>query len=349
MLFREGLLIVILIIAVLNILLKNFNRFIFSFQLFSLGYIIIIEFYAMFLSSKNALSSFILYASGPILFFSTPYNFFDEKNIKNLIKGILFILFGFLIVNMILYPFQSALLLVSDVDQLDVRRHLFRYTRNGRQVLRFFGLTFMPTALAWISVIVLVSPFGKLVKKVMSFGVLYFTSTRVFFPGLVYVFYSKTKKKFRIYLFFVLLLMLIFLILYFSKGMDISLSIHLNHLFIEGPSLLIENIFGRGIGDINIGLESDIYMISIRFGIIGLCAYIGTFIKLYFFLNKKRIRDDAVVIFGRNLLLIYFIASWFIPLTGIRSTSNLFWILMALVSVYGRIECKKTKLVQKYQ
>jgi hypothetical protein len=338
---RELTLLLIFIISIIKFLIKSYSKKIYLFEIVTWFYIIIVFFYSS-ISEYNyeLIQNIVLYVSGPLIFVFTPYFITNQEKAKVFIKNTSIILFVYLIVNLIIFPVQYELLLLSTAPQED-RIYLYRTTSDGSLILRFFGLVFMPTSLGWICVVVLLSPFSKIIKKSMSFLSLYLTMVRLFYPGMAYAYFVSIKKVLRIYLFFILIPIVFLLLFYLSKNMDSSLNAHLQDILWNGPTLMIENIMGVGFNK-TIKVESDIYMSVIQFGAWGGCVYIVVFLLLYNFLKKKEIKYDKIIIYAKQLTIVFFIGSFFLPLTSQRILSNIYWIIISVICSYGQISIKNS-------
>ena len=157
---------------------------------------------------------------------------------------------------------------------------------------------------------------------------------RVFFS-----IYDNLKKNLKIYLSFIFLIIGGFLVFLIIKDPDASILKHLDDLFVKGPLLVIENLYGCGFSK-EIGIESDLILYFIRIGCCGGVLYIALFISLFHCYSKKSITNDYLIKRGKHLLIIYFIASIFLPLTLQRPISNMFWLYEGLVYSYRRQLCK---------
>lgn len=296
--------------------------------------LIVIEFVYFIFSSNKTISYFILYISGPLLFLSI--SSFTNKNIISLINKICLLLFFFIIINLILYNKQQLLIEHSRIDTITILRNLYRDKR-----IRFFGLMFQPTIMAFICVTGLIICDG-LIKKIISFFAWYLTGARSFIPGVLISSYFEIKKKKRLLLFFIFLPLFILIVYLFLNSTDASLLVHFDDLFYRGPKLVLENFYGRGFG-YYLNLESDIYYYCIGFGVWGGVVYIICFISIFFDYNKRSIRKNSTIIKGRMLLIIYCIGAFFIPFSLQRPLSNIFWIVEGLIYSYRRQLCKKVQ------
>jgi hypothetical protein len=236
--------------------------------------------------------------------------------------------------------------LLSNIPKNEIA-HLTRISANGRTSMRFFGILFNPGILGWICIIIIFSPFYRLIKKGISLISLYLTGARLFYPGMMLVYYTCIRKKNKPIVFFFMIFMVFLIVIYFIKNMDPSLQVHVDHFFVKGPGLVIENFMGIGF-DKSIGLESDIYMTFIRFGIWGGLIYIYVFILLYKYFNNKKIRDNKIIIYGKNLTIIFFLASLVLPLQTLRVLSNIYWIFVSLIYAQVSMILNKKELWFKF-
>lgn len=325
---REGLFILLILVSVIQFFFKKvkFGKtqiIIFMMVLIELLYWII---------SQGSLTNIILYISGPLLFLTL--SLLNIKRIKIKLNILTFIITLFVILNLVLYRYQVFLVAASRVDPIDVQRHLYR---NGEA--RLFGITFMPTIMAFICVLCLIFNKKKIIQ-IISVITWYLTGARLFIPGYCFVLYCKLKRKYRIYLFFFFIIFSVLLSVLIIMNSDDSIKKHLEDLFIRGPSLMIENFYGCGLRK-EIGLESDVYLYFIRFGLWGGGLYIICFVSIIRSYIKNNVYKDPIIRKGISLVIIYFIGSFFLPLTLQRPLSNLFWLFEGLVFSYRRQICKK--------
>ena len=272
----------------------------------------------------------LIYTSGPILFFTI--SCIKINNIPRKIRIITILTSLFIILNLLIYRYQYLLLAVARVNSDDVWQHLYR---NGS--IRLFGITFMPTIMAFICILSLVFSNNMLMKYISIFA-WYLTGARLFIPGLFISIYHNLKKKFKVYLSFFFIIFGLFLIYYITSNADDSIIKHLDDLFVKGPTLFIENFYGCVFSK-DISIESDLFIYFIRFGLLVGLFYTNIFFLLFRIYNKKTLFDDSIIKKGRNLLIIYFMASIFLPLTLQRPLCNMFWLYEGLIFSYRRQLC----------
>lgn len=326
-------------------LLRLLRGITFSRTQLAVVFFILIEFmYSLFSPSKSTLIyAALIYISGPILFISL--SSLNIRNVKGKIHMIIFIIIVFIIINLLLYKYQPLIIAVSRVPPVDVKAHLYR---NGE--IRFFGITFMPTIMAFICVCALIFIFHYKKIKIIPLVGWYLTGARLFIVGFCMAIFIELKKKYKFYL-SIFFLAVIFFLAYFSlNSSDISLIRHFDDLFVRGPTLVIEHFYGCGLGNIaafpggeKIALESDIYLFFIQFGIWGGISYLVIFCFMFKDLYRKSIRHDSVIKKGRILLVVFFCASFFLPITLQRPIGNLFWIFEGLVYSYRRQLCRTVR------
>lgn len=107
---------------------------------------------------------------------------------------------------------------------------------------------------------------------------------------------------------------------------------------------MLHYFYGVGLGNIrifnpqsDIGLESDIFLYSIQFSMIGLIIYIYLFIYLFnFYVKINKIKNDHIINSALLMLITYFIGSFLIPLSLQRIISNIFFITQGLFFLYGQ-------------
>lgn len=293
---------------------------------------------------SNIAERLLIYCSGPLMFLS--YTIPSKNGDKVIFEykwttriGILFV-----IINLLLFPLQNVILALSSVNKLVVMRHL---SRNSS--MRFFGITFMPTIMAFLCLTLMIYAFENRKKASVIPGVgLMLTGTRSFFPGLILGGYLELKKKWKYLLSIFIFVALFYYLIYWINSGDPSLMVHLNSFFVSGPSLVLENVLGCGLGNISafseesdIALESDIYLYFIQFGLWGGIVYLIVFLQLYKNLSKNTIKDIGLVKSARLVMICYLTASFVFPLTLQRPISNIFWLYMSFSYSYGRSECLK--------
>jgi hypothetical protein len=344
---REITFILLVVLAIFYGLCKKRKKTIQIHEIFIFLYITIILLYSLVSAvikqgiedGENLLSKVITYISGPALFIAMPYYFADINKIEKIIQRYYVIFIVYLFINLLIFPFQYQLLFVSSVPQGNIRNIIKGTNDSGEFVFRFFGITFMPTILAWICVVIFIFPNNKIIIKFFSIISLYLTRTRSFLPGMALIYFNMIKRKYRIFLLPFIIMFLITVLYYSLNNLDTiesSASAHFNDLFFRGPPLIAENFMGRGFYS-GIHLESDIYYNSIQFGVWGALIYIMIFLSFLIYLNKKCFANIKIVSYGKRLTIIFFTASWLFPLTNTRILSNIFWILASLTYTYARI------------
>jgi hypothetical protein len=274
----------------------------------------------------------LAYITGPLIFCVTPYYFNSHLKVIKTLQKLLNIFFIYLIINLIILPFQPLMLLISRSNL----QNFYRYHGDGSISVRFAGLFFMPTVMGWFCIVLLLFSFHGIIRRLLSFVAFYLTDTRLFFPGLASAFFLSIKKKYQVLIFSPLMFFMGWLVFHYLNNIEVSLMIHLDDLFFRGPKLILEYLMGTGFVSTKLKVESDIYMISIQFGILGILIYISIFFCLIGFFNKKILRNDKIISYGITLIVVFFIGSWFLPLTSGRVLANLFWIVISLTYSYGK-------------
>lgn len=342
---REMILLSIIFISLLKYLSKFYYKKIYLYELATLFFFVVVIFYSSISKYNYELfQNIVLYSSGPLLLIFTPCFITNSEKAKLFVRNLSIVLLVYLIINIIIFPFQYYLLLLSTVPQ-DQYMYLYRYTYNKRAILRFFGLTFMPTSLGWMCIMILLSPFNKIIGKCVSFVSLYLTRVRLFYPGVICSYFVSAKNRQKIYLFFIMIPLVFILFIYYSSRIDSSLDRHLEDILWRGPDLIVQNFMGIGFNE-NIKVESDIYMFFIRFGILGGLLYISIFMLLYSFLKNNVIKNDEVIIYGKRLTIVYIIGSFILPLTTQRLIGNMYWVVIAVICTYGQLAAKSYKILK---
>lgn len=300
-------------------------------------------FYSCFTNNKaSVLSNLMLYVSGILLFLLLYNSRYEVEMYFKVLEKINVLLILFILLNFLVYPFQKILITYADIDYSIVYKHLYR---NGRDI-RFFGLTYMPTVLAFVCVCIFCTYNGiwKQFVRVISLLGIVLTTTRVFIPGLVFGMYIKFKSKMKAILLIPLILLFGFLIYYLSISTESSIVIHLRDFLVEGPKLVGKFFYGIGLGNIEmldstfkgISVESDIYLYSIQFGIGGCLIYLALLITVFVrLIYCRRKTNDQELDSGILLLVTYFFASFIFPLTMQRTINILFWTYEGIYLAYA--------------
>ena len=111
-------------------LLRLLRGITFSRTQLAVVFFILVEFmYSLFSPSKATLIyAALIYISGPLLFISL--SSLNIRNVKDKIHMIIFIIIVFIIINLLLYKYQSLIIAVSRVPPADVKAHLYRNGEN---------------------------------------------------------------------------------------------------------------------------------------------------------------------------------------------------------------------------
>lgn len=336
-LFREGILFFFCVASVVIFFLRKKDFFkIYRSQMIILVYLGFVIVYSYLTQVKDRfLECFLLYTSGPIVFLTYTMLYGRKTRSKKDLDWINFLLLSYVFLSLLLYYFQPYLLVLSRIEDNTIYRHLYR-----DDTIRFFGLTFMPTTMAFLCILILF--FSRKLGKILGIIGLFLTGTRLFFPGVVLGWFNSLSKKKKYCFLPIVAIFFLCGFMYFSLSRDISLRIHFNHLFIDGPKIVLENLYGVGLGNIavfnpesNIAIESDIYLYFVQFGVVGGLSYLSIFCSL--FSIYMRTPKNRFVYIAQFLLIVYFIGSLFLPLTLQRVMSNTFWLYQAILYSLGVI------------
>ncbi len=309
---------------------------------------IIINLISLFISSnKNeAVMSFFLFSSGPVIFLLL-YNFnFDNQLYSNIKKKIFKLFFFFVISGLIIYPFQLQFCNLINHDPT----MLYRWGKNGKLWLRLGGLSLHPTIMGAVCIFLLLYLWFYRRKKetIISLIAYYYTNTRTVLFGLPFAFfyYQSFKRK----IFFSLLAIPIVMcgvIFFLNYNFDPSAIIHFIDVFIEGPKMILNNFSLLGIGhgmmspytsrSAFIHLESDLYIMMMQIGIIGFLVYFCLICRIIHILRKDGNEYSKYCLY---LVFIFNIGSIFFPFHTIRFLSNYVWIELGFYFSYRRSLCR---------
>lgn len=326
-------------------------------RLKKISFLIIIYILCNFISYRissnpaDALSSFILYISGPLIFILLTCIPLTEKTINNIDNGIKKLFVGFILIALILFPVQKQFYSIFGIDKSRNFINLYRFTAGGGMKFRLSGLCAHPTTMGAICLFILIDYFF-LKKNKESISVLipyYLSDTRSILLGTPFVWYAflPPKKKFFVTI-LVPLLVIAFVFILLNSVLDPSALIHFADLLENGPKLLFGNIslFGNGHGTMSpfttksdfIHVESDLYIAIMQIGIIGILLYliiIAIFIHILKKDNNQKSKYCAAVCICVNIGCI--VLSYY----AVRFLSNYMWIELGLYFSSRRYLCKK--------
>lgn len=310
--------------------------------------------FASFITSSNpndALSSFILYISGPIIFILLTSIPLTKNTIQKLESNSDKLFVFFIITAILLFPFQKQFYSIFGLDKEKNFINLYRFTTSGQLKPRLSGLCAHPTSMGAICLFVMIKHFflKKNKKSILTIIPYYLSNTRSILVGTPFVWFSflPIKKKVWIILtvpFFIL----VFLYILLNTVLDSSILIHFEDLIKYGPKLLLGNIslFGNGHGTMSpftskssfIHVESDLYIALMQIGLVGVLLYLIIFFYFIFILlhdNNARSKYCASVLICINVGCI------FLSYYAVRFLSNYMWLELSFYYSYRRFLCQK--------
>lgn len=302
-------------------------------------------------NQKDALSSFILYISGPLIFILLTSLPLTENNITLINKHIRQLFIFFIVTALMIYPIQKQFYSIFGLDKGEHFINLYRFKSNGDMMARLSGLAVHPTTIGAICFFMIIH-YILAHKKIKSFIMmipLYLSNTRSILIGSPFAWYTFLSSKKKVWITILIPFIIASLILImFNSVFDSSTIIHFNDLLEYGPKLLFGNIklFGHGHGTMSpfstkpsfFHVESDLYIAIMQIGIIGISLYLTIFSIILFQLKKDnniRSKYCAYVFICINvgcLFLSYYV---------VRFITNYMWIELALYYANRKKLCKQ--------
>lgn len=296
----------------------------------ALPYIFISNFF------KEAVVTFILYFSGPILFILISCLDFHQKS-RDRFEFYFFLVLGIVcIINILFYFIQDKVVYLIPQDFL-----LYFSRGNGR--IRYLGISFHPTTTGFFFIYLIGYLFIYKRNYIFSCinGIFYiFSGTRSAILGIPFYIFFKLKKAFKIIAFIIgiVLLICLYYLLFSAKieqYLDVSASAHFSHLLVLGPKTIVKYPFGAGLGTVSpynttdsiIHLESEMYLYMIQLGMIPFA------IKMFFYgfvIKKLLLVNTRKANWLLFILLTFMIGCMVFALNDSRFISNFIWIMLGI-------------------
>lgn len=303
-------------------------------------------------NKEDALSSFILYISGPLLFCFITSLPLKEKFLFKLEHSIIKLFIIFILIGIIIYPIQKEFYATFGIDsKLGNFINLYRISPAGKMKMRLSGLCVHPTTMGSICLFVFLYEYliFNRKKSVITAIPYYLSNTRSIIMGTPLCWYIFLPPKKKFWITFLIPVCIIILVVVLTKTvLDSSLLIHFADLFLKGPELLFKNVnfIGHGHGTMSpftsksnfIHLESDLYIALMQIGILGTGLYIFMILKFLYRLRKDNNPSSkfcAFVVVCINIGCI--VLSYYC----IRLLSNFMWLELALYFSKRRYICQK--------
>lgn len=317
---------------------SDYSKFLLICLLFAVPYIFISHYFS------EAIITFILYFTGPILFLLISSLNVSEKTRKKFEFYFLLVMGIICILNMFFYFVQNKV--VQYLPAYDIRN----FSRNEK--MRFLGIAIHPTVTAFFFVYfisyLLLFKKNKL-SSVISGVFFILTGTRSAILGTPFYLFLKFKKLLKILsLFFgiVFLIIIYFLLINGSLNahLDGSALKHLMDLFVLGPKYMLKYPFGAGLGTVSpynqenaiIHIESEMYLYMIQLGIF---AFIIKMIFYYYVIKKLLLVNTRKSNWLLFILLSFLLGCMVFALNDARFISNFIWIMLGIE--FSKLEYKK--------
>lgn len=283
----------------------------------------------------EALITFILYFTGPILFLLITSLNFSETTRKKLDFYFLLVMGIICVLNIMFYFVQD--IVVSYLPAYALRN----FTRIVK--MRFLGIAIHPTNTGFYFVYFISYLLLYKRDKISSFiaGVFFIlTGTRSAILGTPFYMFLKFKKILKVFSLIVGITFLVVMYILLVNGtlnahLDGSALKHLGDLFILGPEYMMKYPWGAGLGTVSpynqehpiIHIESEMYLYMIQLGIfafvIKMIFYTFVIIKLL----KVNSRKSNWLLF---ILLTFMIGCMVFPLNDSRFIANFIWIMLGI-------------------
>ena len=284
---------------------------------------------------SEAIITFILYFTGPILFLLITALNFSEKTRKKLEFYFLLVMGIICVLNMMFYFVQD--IVVSYLPAYALRN----FTRTVK--MRFLGIAIHPTNTGFYFVYFISYLLLYKRDKISSFiaGIFFIlTGTRSAILGTPFYMFLKFKKILKVFSLIVGITFLVVMYILLVNGtlnahLDGSALKHLGDLFILGPEYMMKYPWGSGLGTVSpynqehpiIHIESEMYLYMIQLGIfafiIKMIFYTFVIIKLL----KVNSRKSNWLLF---ILLTFMIGCMVFALNDSRFIANFIWIMLGI-------------------
>lgn len=283
----------------------------------------------------EALITFILYFTGPILFILIASLNFSETTRKKLDFYFLLVMEIIFVLNMMFYFVQD--IVVSYLPAYELRN----FSRTEK--MRFLGIAIHPTNTGFYFVYfisyLLLYKRDKLSSLIA--GVFFIlTGTRSAILGTPFYMFIKFKKIVKILslILGVSFLVVVYMLLVMgtlNAHLDGSALKHLGDLFILGPEYMMKYPWGAGLGTVSpynqehpiIHIESEMYLYMIQLGIFAFVVKMIFYIFVITKLLKVNSRKSNWLLF---ILLTFMIGCMVFPLNDSRFITNFIWIMLGI-------------------
>lgn len=283
----------------------------------------------------EALITFILYFTGPILFILIASLNFSETTRKKLDFYFLLVMEIIFVLNMMFYFVQD--IVVSYLPAYELRN----FSRTEK--MRFLGIAIHPTNTGFYFVYfisyLLLYKRDKLSSLIA--GVFFIlTGTRSAILGTPFYMFIKFKKILKILslILGVSFLVVVYMLLVMgtlNAHLDGSALKHLGDLFILGPEYMMKYPWGAGLGTVSpynqehpiIHIESEMYLYMIQLGIFAFVVKMIFYIFVITKLLKVNSRKSNWLLF---ILLTFMIGCMVFPLNDSRFITNFIWIMLGI-------------------
>ena len=333
--FREFYLIIVFLYFLLSITQRKTIFFTAENVLLTICIILAVPYILISGNKGCAISTFLVYYSGPLLFLFITNIKFSSISIKNYSYFLRKLLLLLCIGSLVLFPFQNTI-----VDIFGEKRFKLFYLTDGSMKMRLFGLGFHPTTTGFLCIYT-ASMFFIINKKIIPTSICLFTQnlahTRSALFGIpVYILFRIKSKLVKIL--FVILgivgsicIFFAFTHNYLNKYIDFSAMVHFLHLFVDGPEAVIKYAQGIGLGMVSpynldnplLHLESDFYLYAIQVGIHNLIFFL---IAICFIIRKLVKQKNVKANYLLFIFSTFLMGCIFFPLHSMRFISNFVWI-----------------------
>ena len=299
---------------------------------------------------SNAITTFILYFSGPILFLLISQLRLSEKTRIRFDFYFSLVMISVCVLNVLFYFIQNKLVSVIPVESL-------KYFRRSGEKIRYLGIAFHPTITGFFFVYFIGYLFiikKEYLSSLFSGAFFLLTGTRSAMLGVFIYIFLKLKKTLKIiaFIFGCSILVVVYMLLASNRLnliLDGSALAHLTHLFILGPQTVIDYPLGAGLGTVSpynsenpiIHLESEMYLYMIQLG------FISFILKLSFYIiiiKKLIIRNSGKSNYLLFILFTFLTGCMVFALNDMRFISNFIWIMLGMEfsdAYYNNIFLKK--------
>jgi len=283
----------------------------------------------------EALITFILYFTGPILFLLISSLSISDKTRKKIDFYFLIVMGIICVLNMMFYFVQD--IVVSYLPAYE----LINLTRAVK--MRFLGIAIHPTNTGFYFVYFI--SYLLLYKRDKIFSIvagIFFilTGTRSAILGVPFYVFLKFKKILKVLSLIVGISFLVIMYILLVNGtlnahLDGSALKHLGDLFILGPEYMMKYHWGAGLGTvspynqenpiIHVHIESEMYLYIIQLGIVAFAIKMIFYILVIMKLLKVNSTKSNWLLF---ILLTFIIGGLVFPLNNSRFIANFIWIML---------------------